>query len=273
MAQWGNIDNAANSCLWAVAGFKKNANSTNRTAFFGNTTAAAYIADKTVGLFGADATETTVANGSLLSFTVTFTGSGYLANTTVTVSGNGTANATSNSTGKISAVTVIANGTNYSSNPTVTIAAPTAVLFNGNTAVGATNAFISLSATNHPWIVNDVVTYSVASGNTVISPLTNNASYFILLANNKGIQLKSSLGNSTEISIGRSPLTDGAGQKLTGQTATVEAVLAKADAGFHAGWVVRTVGSGGRAGPVQYETQVAIGSMTSANEDAVLKDL
>ena len=30
----------------------------------------------------------------------------------------------------------------------------------------------------------------------------------------------------------------------------------------HAGWVIRKVGSGGRAGRVQYETLVAMGSMT-----------
>jgi len=271
MAQWGNIDNAANSCLWAVAGFNKTANSTNQTAFFGNTTTDAYITGETAGLLGADSTETTVANGSLLSFTVTFTGSGYLANTTVTVTGNGTANATANSTGRISSVNVVANGSNYTSKPTVTIAAPTAVTFNGNTAVSSTNKFITLAS--NPFLVGDAITYSVTAGNTVVSPLTNNAVFFVLLANTTGIQLKSSLGNTTAISIVPSQVSEGAGQKLTGQTATVEAVLAKADAGFHAGWVVRTVGSGGRAGRVQYETLVAMGSMTSDNEDAVLKDL
>ena len=35
----------------------------------------------------------------------------------------------------------------------------------------------------------------------------------------------------------------------------------------HAGWVLRTVGSGGRAGRVQEETLVAMGSMTSDGND------
>lgn len=40
----------------------------------------------------------------------------------------------------------------------------------------------------------------------------------------------------------------------------------------HAGWNLRTVGSGGRAGRVFYETLVAMGSMTDDGEDIVLPD-
>ena len=40
----------------------------------------------------------------------------------------------------------------------------------------------------------------------------------------------------------------------------------------HAGWVLRTVGSGGRTGRVQEETLVAMGSMTGDSEDTVYPD-
>lgn len=40
----------------------------------------------------------------------------------------------------------------------------------------------------------------------------------------------------------------------------------------HAGWVLRTVGSGGRAGRVMHETLVAFGSLTSDAEDVILPD-
>ena len=41
----------------------------------------------------------------------------------------------------------------------------------------------------------------------------------------------------------------------------------------HAGWNLRTVGSGGRAGRVQYETLVAMGSLSSdGDDDSVLPD-
>lgn len=40
----------------------------------------------------------------------------------------------------------------------------------------------------------------------------------------------------------------------------------------HAGWVLRTEGSGGRAGRITHETLVAMGSMSSDDEDAVFPD-
>lgn len=52
MAQWGNQDQANNSVFWGVSNYKQNANTANQTAFFGNTT---------IGQFGVDVTEQTVA--------------------------------------------------------------------------------------------------------------------------------------------------------------------------------------------------------------------
>ena len=57
--------------------------------------------------------------------------------------------------------------------------------------------------------------------------------------------------------------------------ATAAASLGEGTVGgaAHAGWVKRTVGTGGRAGRVQYETLVAMGSMGSdASDDTVLPD-
>jgi hypothetical protein len=59
---------------------------------------------------------------------------------------------------------------------------------------------------------------------------------------------------------------------LTGKvTATATAALGDGAVGGsqHAGWVKRTVGTGGRAGRVQYETLVAMGSMTGDQSDDV----
>ena len=49
---------------------------------------------------------------------------------------------------------------------------------------------------------------------------------------------------------------------LTGATATGTASLGSGNY-THAGWVKRTVGTGGRAGRVQYETLVAMSSISS----------
>ena len=59
MSQWGKVDNAANSALWAVAQFNKVANTTNRTAFYANATMGAFVANVAVGQFGIDPNETT----------------------------------------------------------------------------------------------------------------------------------------------------------------------------------------------------------------------
>jgi hypothetical protein len=63
--------------------------------------------------------------------------------------------------------------------------------------------------------------------------------------------------------------------QATADQATATAALGDGAVGgsAHAGWVRRTVGTGGRAGRVQYETLVAMGSMTGdASDDTVLPD-
>lgn len=57
---------------------------------------------------------------------------------------------------------------------------------------------------------------------------------------------------------------------------TAEQEAVSGDSGIagpaHAGWVLRTEGSGGRAGRVFYETLVAMGSMSGDDEDTVAPD-
>jgi len=70
---------------------------------------------------------------------------------------------------------------------------------------------------------------------------------------------------------------------VTGETIGVfgvdtdEQAASANNAGGHAGWILRTEGSGGRAGRVHVETLVAMGSMTgdgsaSANDDVIFPD-
>lgn len=67
MSQWKNTDDAANSVLWAVAQFKKPANSDNQAALFGNTTANAFIDGVTIGQYGVSASEMRAARVSGLA--------------------------------------------------------------------------------------------------------------------------------------------------------------------------------------------------------------
>jgi hypothetical protein len=232
-----------------------------------------FVASAEVGanaseVYGIDATEAAVANGSLISIPVSSPGSGYTANAAVTVGGNGTANGLANSTGRISTVNVVLPGNSYSSPPSVTIAAPAARSFNANTSV-ASNGFIAFST--NVFQNGDIATYLVAAGNTAITELANNTPYYVVGSNSSGVYLASTLGG-TAIT-----LTKGLGETghtLTGQTATAGLPVISGLAGkvAHAGWVRRVVGTGGRAGRIQYETLVASGSISGDAEDTVAKD-
>jgi hypothetical protein len=56
-------------------------------------------------------------------------------------------------------------------------------------------------------------------------------------------------------------------------TAEMDAERSQGTAPTHAGWVLRTEGTGGRAGRVFQETLVAMGSMTGDLEDVKIQDL
>lgn len=267
---WGNNDAASNSVSYAVGQVKLAANSTNRDAFYGNTTVGATVGGAKVGLFGVGASEMGVANGSIVSFGVLSGGSGYAANATVTVTGNGTANAQANSIGRIGAVNLVLAGNSYTSAPTVTIAPPAAITFDANAAVTIATDFIGLAG--NVFQPNDKITYSTATGNTVLAGLSNNSVYYAKVANSTGITLSATPGGA-QIDLTAKGLTE-TGHRLVGETATaVATVNGTAQKGFHAGWVVRTEGTGGRAGRVQYETLVAMGSIAGDGaDDAVIKD-
>jgi hypothetical protein len=359
MSQWKNTDAAGNSVLWAPTSVKLAPNSANRDNLYENTTPDAFTTGQTVGQFGVDVTEVGVTNGSIVSYTITFNGSGYSANAVVTVSGNATSNATANSTGRISAVNVNTAGSGYTGAvPTVTVAAPAAQTFNSNTAVykdatfnsdtgvanttdfittasahgfsngdlvqyrtstgntaltgltnaasyyvryanstafklstSATSANLDLTAaasgeTGHTlrrvgqgyitltgaglFLAGDYVTYAAASGNTALTGLTSGSKYYIVNANSTVVALSATKGGNAIV---LTPGVSETGHSITGETATAAAVLSYTGHQVaHAGWVLRTVGTGGRAGRVQYETLVAMGSMTGDSDDTVFKD-
>ena len=278
MPLWGNSDAASNSVLSAPAQFKQTPNTANRDALYGNTTANGYGTGETIGMYGVDTTEMTIGAGGVATIVLTNRGSGYTANATVSISGGGgasaTANATANtSTGKIQIVNITAAGSSYETNPTVTVAAPDAIIFNGNTAVSGNT--IALTSANTKFQVGDRLTYA---GNTTSTPggLTDTAQYYVSFANSTVIALATTPnGANIALTAASGDSTTANGATLTGTTATAVATVGGAQnkGVAHAGWVIRTEGTGGRAGRVQYETLVAMGSMTSdGSDDTVLPD-
>jgi len=157
---------------------------------------------------------------------VTSAGSGYTGNAVVTVTANGTgsggvANAQANATGKISAVNVSNVGSQYFVAPTITIAAPTAQTFNANTAVtggtgGGSNNIITL-ATSGFFVANDLITYTVDTGNTAVGGLTSGTSYYVDFANATVLALKATTTGS-RIALTKGPTQTG--HTIQGQTAT-----------------------------------------------------
>ena len=280
MAQWGNTDDAANSVLWATTLVNLTPNTTNQTALFGNTTVGAFVANKAVGQFGLDTTEIRVSgNAAVQQYIITNPGSGYAANAAVTVANTtGGANIqlanSTVATGRVTAVTANVTVGGYTSAPTVTIAAPAAQSFNANSAVTNATDAIAISSANSIFLAGDRVTYTVAAGNTALTNLTSGATYFIKTSNSTAVTLTDvPNGNTIDLTKG---LTE-TGHSLTGQTATAVAELTEVGytkGAAHTGWVMRTVGTGGRAGRVQYETLVAFGGnfTNDASDDAILPD-
>ena len=287
MAQWGNTDDAANSVLWATRAVNLTPNTTNQTALFGNTTVDAWnnngvAMNKAVGQFGLDVNEISVAigNTAVAQYVIINPGSGYNANAAVTVANTtgGANTVVANSTvatGRVTAVT--ANGTlirGYTDIPAITIAAPAAQSFNANSAVTNATDAIAITTANSFFLAGDKVTYTVAAGNTALTNLTSGATYVIKTANTTAVTLATGI-NAPTIDLTKG-LTE-TGHSLTGETATATAVLTGrgyTKGAAHTGWVLRTVGEGGRAGRVQYETLVAFGGNFSndGSDDAILHD-
>jgi len=284
MPLWGNTDDAANSVISAPALFNQAPTRANANLLYGNTTLNGVVTGEVVGVYGVDTTEMAVGTGPVVDGIITFAGSGYRANTTVAFTSNNTgssaaANGQSNASGKISAINISTNGSGYTTSPIITIAAPAAQTFPGNTTnvtIGnsTVNGFITLGSNRAFFVNNDIVTYLVAASNTALGGLSNSTQYFVLTTNSTAIQLSETLGGPA-VNISSVPTSAQAGHSITGETATGAVTIggAKNKGIAHAGWVVRTEGTGGRAGRVQYETLVAMGSMsTDGSDDNVLPD-
>ena len=182
------------------------------------------------------------------------------------------------SAGKVDSYTITTSGSDYTSAPTITVAQEDH-LFNGESGVVA-NGMITCTGA-HGLIVGDRVQYD-RNSRTAIAELTDAAYYYVV-----------TLGSTTTLQLGATKggaiiaLSDGSdhNQKLKGEIATAASTLGVGDAGSgntlgrqrdmmgaHLGWVKRTIGTGGRAGRVHYETLVAASTITGDGEDLATPD-
>jgi hypothetical protein len=243
---------------------------------YGNTTINAFRNGVAVGVFGVDATEMQVATGSSNGiYRVTSGGTGYGANAVVTINfsnststyanvsaANSTVNSTSNA-GRVTALTGNSTITGIIGAVSLAIAAPAAINITAN-SVGFSNTTDTLvvSTANSKWQVGDRLYYGVPAANTPIAPLTGNTYYYVSFANTTTIAISATSGG-TNVNI-TDARTTATGEVHTIQGDTATGVLIPSGAkrhAAHAGWVLRTEGTGGRAGRVQYEVLVAMGSL------------
>ena len=241
---------------------------------YANSTINAFKQDQAVGVYGLDPTEMSFTTGSSNGlYRVVTGGSGYGANAVVTVSfangysnvsaANSTANSTTNA-GRITAMTSNVTITGIALKPTVAIAAPAAINITANsTGFSNTTETFAVATANSKWQVGDRLYYGVPFANTPIAPLSGNTYYYVSFANTSTICLSLTSGganiNITDARVTASAET----HTITGDTATGVLIPsgAKFNGASHAGWVLRTEGTGGRAGRVQFETLVAMGSL------------
>jgi len=225
--------------------------------------------------FGMDATEITAGSDNVTSVAVAVGGTRYAEVPSVTFSGGAGSGAAATATisgGAVTAITVTNVGSGYTSAPTVSIQVPVLTIPTAN--INTTTNVIT--DTGHGLALGDQVTYNNGGG-TAATGLTNGTTYFVIASGLTANAFKvSATEGGTEVDI------TGTGNNaqfftIVGATrATAVADLGFSSSGMtaaHAGWVLRTVGTGGRAGRVQTETLVAMGSMTSdASDDTVLPD-
>ena len=188
---------------------------------------------------------------------------GDTATATATVSG-----------GVVTGITVTGVGSDYQAAPAVTVEVPKMTI--PTSAVNAGTNVITFAG--HGLSDTDQITYNQVGGGTLMTNVTDGQTVFVRDATTDTFKIAATSGG-TAINIG----TGHNAQTFTIVTDKVQAT-AVANLGLgvdgddnrrevaHVGWVKRTVGTGGRAGRVHYETLVAASSISGDAEDIATPD-
>ena len=233
-----------------------------------------------------DLTDNTFALGSSLAnaqagTAVALSGTGHATQTFIGDTATATATLV---VGKVSKIAIASVGSAYVAAPTVTLAAPATETIDASDAtkcVLADDEFVVASAFYGVIASGDPVTYADGGGTAVVG-LTTATGYYLIksgtsnrvgLATTKNRAIAGTAIDMTAVGVGTS-------HTLIGQTPTATATLGMGTPGTtvgasevtHIGWVKKTIGTGGRAGRVFYETLVAASSITGDAEDLATPD-
>jgi hypothetical protein len=162
-------------------------------------------------------------------------------------------------------------GSAYTSAPTVAIAIPRRTI----PLASITTATDTIAYTTHGLSAGDVVKY-FHGGGTAATGLTNNTTYYVIASGltANAFKVSATSGGATVDITGQG--NDAQYFELATAVVTIQAT-ATASLGSgaggtllsHAGWVRRTVGTGGRAGRVQQEVLVAMSSISGDQSDDI----
>ena len=248
-------------------------------------------------VYGVDTTEISVGGNSLTDIAIIQSGTNYLEAPTVTITQSGgentaTATATVSAANVISAITVTNAGSNLIQVPTINIAYPrrtiTAARVNLATEI---IGYGSAGTTLHNLSNGAILAYNNGGSAALkvdAADANNGTIYFASIASPSTFKLYNSsanaaLGGANGLANISSQGSNTQYFELQSETkATAVAVLGSGDSNnsvsgeqqvTHSGWVRRTIGTGGRAGRVTFETLVATGTITTdAADDAKFPD-
>ena len=199
---------------------------------------------------------------------------GDTATATATISG-----------GKVTGITITGVGSDYQSAPTITVAAPSGTgslnLTSSSVLIVADDEIVVPAAFYAVIETGEAVTYA-QGGSGAQADLTDGTVYYLIKSATAN---KISLATSAENAVAGTKIdltavaSGGTAHSFTGGTATATATLGLGADGdddsrdmAHIGWVKKTVGTGGRAGRVHYETLVAASSISGDAEDVATPD-
>lgn len=290
MSSWGNNDNAANAPYWAVnstimndtvaEGNVAHGDAANVALLYGNTTPDVYTTGQTIGLFMVDGTEAHAGGDNVTGVSIDVAGSGYVEAPGVTFSGGGGSGAAATATiagGKVTKITITNVGSSYETVPTVAVQVP--VLTTPTSSITTATDLITYTA--HGQANTAALTYANGGG-TSITGLVDGTIYYVGQKTTNTFKLYNTSANAT--TGGATGLMDlsGTGNDSqffyinAGVGATAVAVKGLGSDGdgntsarANKGWNLRTVGTGGRAGRVQYETLVALAEVKGDGSDDI----
>jgi hypothetical protein len=284
MPLWGNLNLANNAPKFSInVGQQPPAGAVNAQTLFANTQSGAYQTNKTVGVFGVSAAEADSKTGNIASVTIVAAGDSFTARPTITIAGSNTAQATVTANGTVVAVSIAAGqaGTSWNVGDVMYLGTGTSSV---NCAITVTS--INTAASNA--VTGIALTrggdYTTLTAITLAVPSYNTSTFG---ASANGVSFKANLsygiGSTAVPTPGinytyNDPLGTGTSNVSTtiggagGANAKVYVTLTGQEGSKvgGAGWVLRTQGTGGRAGRTQYEVLVAMGSLTGSSGNTTI---